>query len=164
MAAQRVATTAEGKSPATRPMDRLEALAVGQEDDVTRTITAEDVADFARLTGDYNALHVDADYASRTSFRRPVAHGFLHASLLSTLVGMKLPGPGALYLSQSLDFSRPVFVGDTVTVRGRIERIDAETRTVTIRTTISNQRGETVLDGMARVNVMRPAEIGRAHV
>lgn len=162
MSEQRAAATAEAKSRASDPTDRLEALAVGQEDELMRTITAEDVSAFARLSGDYNALHVDEDYASRTHFRQRVAHGFLHASLLSTLVGMKLPGRDALYLSQSLDFTGPVFVGDTVTARGRIEKIDSDTRTVTIRTTISNQRGETVLDGTARVNVMRPVAASEA--
>ena len=137
----------------TSPLDRLLALRVGQTERLSRTITAEDVATFARLTGDFNALHVDDEYAARYGFRRPVAHGFLHASLLSALIGMKLPGEGALYLSQSLDFTRPVFVGDTVTARGRIERIDREARTVAIRTTIVNQHGETVLDGNARVKV-----------
>jgi 3-oxoacyl-[acyl-carrier protein] reductase len=131
---------------------------VGHEDSLSRTITAEDVAAFARLSGDYNALHVDEEFAARTAFRRPVAHGFLHASLLSTLIGMKIPGRGALYLSQTLDFTKPVFVGDTVTAHGRIEKIDRETRTLTIRTTVTNQRGETVLDGTARAQVMRLTE------
>ncbi|MCB1549851.1 MAG: SDR family oxidoreductase [Hyphomicrobiaceae bacterium] len=142
-----------------RQADPIDVLAVGQVEEIARTITAEDVATFARLTGDYNALHVDAEYAARTHFRQPVAHGFLHASLLSALVGMRLPGEGALYLSQSIDFTRPVFVGDTVTARGRIERIDRETRIITICTTILNQHGETVLDGQARVNVLRPAPV-----
>jgi 3-oxoacyl-[acyl-carrier protein] reductase len=146
-----------GRDGVSAPADPLDARVVGQSAEISRTITADDVATFARLSGDYNALHVDAEYAAGTSFRRPVAHGFLHASLLSTLVGMKLPGEGALYLSQSLDFTRPVFVGDTVTARGRIERIDRESRTLTLHTTISNQNGETVLDGVARVAVLRPA-------
>ncbi|MGE0697475.1 MAG: SDR family oxidoreductase [Hyphomicrobiaceae bacterium] len=139
--------------------DPIDALAVGHVEEITRTITVEDVAAFAKLSGDFNALHVDPEYAARTHFRRPVAHGFLHASLLSSLVGMKLPGDGALYLSQSLDFTRPVFAGDTVTARGRVERIDRDARTLTIRTTIINQDGEPVLDGEARVNVLRTAPV-----
>ncbi|HRY07181.1 MAG TPA: MaoC family dehydratase, partial [Hyphomicrobiaceae bacterium] len=119
--------------------DRLDQLSVGQSDAVVRTITAEDVVAFARLSGDYNALHVDDEFAARTEFGSRVVHGFLHASLLSTLVGMKIPGPGALYLSQSIDFSAPVFIGDTVEARGRIEKIDRETRIIEIETEIVNQ-------------------------
>ncbi|MFX8637150.1 MaoC family dehydratase, partial [Acinetobacter baumannii] len=83
------------------PLDRLQ---VGQTESVTRAISTEDVAAFARLSGDYNALHVDDEFAARTEFAGRVVHGFLHASLLSNLVGMRLPGPGALYLSQTIDF------------------------------------------------------------
>lgn len=137
--------------------DRLDALAIGQQEEIVRTVTAEDVAAFARLSGDFNALHLDEQFAARTSFRRPVAHGFLQASLLSTLVGMKLPGEGALYLSQSIEFTRPVFVGDTVTARGIIDTIDRDTRTVTLRTEIVNQHQQVVLDGVAKVHVLRVA-------
>jgi 3-oxoacyl-[acyl-carrier protein] reductase len=158
MSERTAATVAAFRPRGTSAPDRLDALAVGHEDSLSRTITAEDVAAFARLSGDYNALHVDEGFAARTSFRQRVAHGFLHASLLSTLIGMKIPGRGALYLSQTLDFTKPVFIGDTVTARGRIEKIDRETRTLTIRTTVTNQRGETVLDGTARAQVMRLAE------
>jgi 3-oxoacyl-[acyl-carrier protein] reductase len=136
-------------------LDRLDELAVGQVDQLTRTITDDDVAAFSRLTGDHNALHTDDEFAARTSYGKRVAHGFLHASLLSTLIGMKMPGRGALYLSQSFDFAAPVFIGDTLTVRGRIEKKDVATRTLTIRTSIINQHGAMVLDGVARVKVMR---------
>ncbi len=135
--------------------DRLDQLSVGQSDTVTRTITADDVLAFARLSGDYNALHVDDEFAARTEFGNRVVHGFLHASLLSTLIGMKLPGAGALYLSQSIDFSAPVFIGDTVEARGQIERIDRETRVVEICTEILNQHGAKVLSGRARAKVLR---------
>ncbi len=138
--------------------DRLDQLSVGQSDAVVRTITAEDVVAFARLSGDYNALHVDDEFAARTEFGSRVVHGFLHASLLSTLVGMKIPGPGALYLSQSIDFSAPVFIGDTVEARGRIEKIDRETRIIEIETEIVNQHGKTVLRGKARAKVLRLPE------
>lgn len=138
--------------------DRLDELAVGQVESVTRTITAEDVAAFARLSGDYNALHVDDEFAARTEFQHRVVHGFLHASLLSTLVGMKLPGRGAVYLSQSIDFSGPAFIGDTLTAHGTIERIDRDTRIIELDTEISNQRGAVVLRGKARAKVLRLPE------
>lgn len=138
--------------------DRLDQLCVGQSDVVSRTITADDVLSFARLSGDYNALHVDDEFAARTEFGSRVVHGFLHASLLSTLIGMRMPGPGALYLSQTIEFSAPVFIGDTVAARGRIERVDRETRIVEIDTEITNQHGAKVLAGRARAKVLRMPE------
>lgn len=138
--------------------DRLEELYPGYSDSVTRTITAEDVAAFARLSGDYNELHTDDEFAARTEFSQRVVHGFLHASLLSTLVGMKIPGRGALYLSQTIDFSHPVFIGDTVEATGLIESIDPVTRILTIKTEISNQHGACVLTGVARAKVLRVKE------
>ena len=92
MSERSAATVAAFRPRGTSSPDRLDAFAVGHEDSLSRAITAEDVAAFARLSGDYNALHVDEEFAARTVFRRPVAHGFLHASLLSTLIGMKIPG------------------------------------------------------------------------
>lgn len=137
--------------------DPLDRFPVGHVERLTRTITAEDVAAFAQLSGDTNALHLNDQFAARTDFRRRVAHGFLHASLLSTLVGTRLPGHGALYLSQTLDFTKPVFVGDTVTATGRVERVDRSSRILSLRTTITNQEGTTVLDGNAEVKVLAQA-------
>lgn len=137
--------------------DRLDELRVGQSDSVKRLIVADDVAAFARLSGDYNALHIDEEFAARTEFAERVVHGFLHASLLSTLVGMHLPGRGALYLGQTIEFAGPVFIGDTVEARATIEAIDRETRVVTLRTEIVNQNGTTVLHGKARAKVLRLA-------
>lgn len=135
--------------------DRLDELDVGQTERVERTITAADVAAFAALSGDFNALHVDPEFAARTEFGQPVAHGFLHASLLSNLVGMKIPGPGALYLSQSIEFSAPVFIGDRLEARATIESIDRDTRIVTLATETLNQKGVPVMRGKARVKVLR---------
>ena len=133
--------------------DRLDELDVGQTERVERTITAADVAAFAALSGDFNALHVDPEFAARTEFGQPVAHGFLHASLLSNLVGMKIPGPGALYLSQSIEFSAPVFIGDRLEARATIESIDRDTRIVTLATETLNQKGVPVMRGKARVTL-----------
>ncbi|MCL4768278.1 MAG: SDR family oxidoreductase [Hyphomicrobiaceae bacterium] len=135
--------------------DRLLDLRVGQSESLSRTITAEDVAAFARLSGDYNALHLDDEFAARTEFAQRVVHGFLHASLLSTLVGTRLPGRGALYASQTIEFTRPVFIGDTVEARATVERIDLDTRLVTLGTEIQNQHGACVLRGRAQVKVLR---------
>lgn len=135
--------------------DRIDELSVGQTAVVSRTISEEDVAAFARLSGDYNALHVDDEFAARTEFGQRVVHGFLHASLLSTLIGMRLPGRGALYLAQSVEFSAPVFIGDTVEAKATIETIDRETRIVALITEITNQHGAAVLRGKARAKVLR---------
>jgi len=112
---------------------------------------------FARLSGDYNALHLDDEFAARTEFAQRVVHGFLNASLLSTLIGTKLPGSGALYVSQDIEFVRPVFIGDTVTARATITSIDPETRLVTLATEITNGH-ECVLRGTARVKMLRIGE------
>lgn len=138
--------------------DRLLELRTGQTERLVRTITAEDVAAFARLSGDTNALHLDDEFAARTEFGQRVVHGFLNASLLSTLVGTKLPGRGALYVSQSIEFTRPVFIGDTVEARATVEKIDTETRLVTLATAISRADNDCVMRGTATVKVLRLAE------
>jgi 3-oxoacyl-[acyl-carrier protein] reductase len=141
--------------------DRLTELKIGQTERLYRTITAEDVAAFARLSGDHNALHIDDEFAARTEFGQRVVHGFLHASLLSTLVGMKLPGRGALYVSQGIEFTKPVFIGDTVEARATVEKIDRDTRLVTLRTEILRSDDDCVMRGTATVKVLRLVEPGK---
>lgn len=156
-------TTANQLSPArsgahmSEQDDRLDELHVGYSDSVSRTITADDVAAFARLSGDDNAMHADSEFTARTELQQRAPHGFLHASLLSTLIGMKIPGRGALYLSQTIEFSQPVFIGDMIKATGVIEAIDTDTRILTIRTEISNQNGQCVLNGTAQAKVLRVA-------
>lgn len=147
-------------------MDRLAEISIGDTERLTRRITAEDVAAFARLSGDDNALHTDDEFAARTEFAQRVVHGFLHASLLSTLVGTRLPGRGALYVSQTIEFTRPVFIGDTVEAVATVEKIDLDMRLVTLRTTISKQDGTCVLKGTAQVKVLRipDSDAGRVPV
>lgn len=144
-----------GGGPDGELSDPLARISVGYSDSVSKTITREHVDAFASLSGDYNALHMDEQFAARTEFEQRVVHGFLHASLLSTLVGMKIPGPGALYLSQSIDFTSPVFIGDTVTAVGTVTAVDRETRVIEIATEIVNQHKRAVLTGAARVRVLR---------
>src|SRR5690349_16163264 len=91
----------------------FEGIAVGDRARMSRTIRAEDVANFCALTGDSNPLHMDSDFASQTAFQRRVVHGMLTASFVSTLVGTSLPGPGALWTQQSFRWIAPVFIGDT---------------------------------------------------
>ncbi len=122
---------------------------IGECAHFTRTITAQDVTTFATLTGDFNPLHVDQAYASRTRFGRCIAHGVLTAGLISTVLGMQLPGPGAIYLSQSLRFLAPVYPGDEITASVEVIGWRADKRIVTLKTTCSNQDDQDVLTGEA---------------
>lgn len=135
--------------------DPFSRLSIGLRASVQRTISREDVDTFVALSGDRNALHTSDEFAARTEFEQLVVHGLLHASLLSGLIGTKLPGSGALCLSHAFDFTNPVFVGDTVEAIGTVESIDPHTRVIGIKTEIVNQHGERVLDGNAKVKVLR---------
>ena len=128
-------------------------FAVGQSAELIRTLTERDVMAFAEVTGDFNPVHVDADAAAASSFGERIVHGMLTASLLSALLAMKLPGPGAIYLSQSLRFLRPVKIGDTVTARVEIVSIDIASRRLTLATFVRNARGKNVIDGDAVVQL-----------
>ncbi|HEX5727624.1 MAG TPA: MaoC family dehydratase [Longimicrobiaceae bacterium] len=132
---------------------RFEEIAVGQAAEFTRTVTETDVVLFAGITGDFNPAHVDAVAAAQGRFGGRIAHGMLSASFISTVLGMKLPGPGTIYLSQSLRFTRPVRIGDTVTARAEVAEVTAEKRRVRLATTVRNQDGDTVIDGEAVVMV-----------
>ena len=126
-------------------------ISVGQRASVTRTISDADIATYAALTGDANPLHIDDGFAACSRFGRRVAHGLLSAGLISAVLGTKLPGPGAIYLQQSLRFVRPVYPGDSVTATVEVTAYRDDRRIVTLRTTCSDQRGEVVLDGEAVV-------------
>lgn len=120
----------------------------------TRTVTDDVVALFAVASGDENPIHLDEEYAARTPFRRRIAHGMLAASLISAVLGNDLPGPGSIYLSQSLRFVAPVFIGDTVTARVEVVATREEKRLVTLRTECVNQDGAVVLTGEALVKYL----------
>jgi len=130
---------------------------VGQRASVSRTVTESDLVNFAGVSGDFNPVHVDAEYARTTRFGQRVAHGLLTASIMSSLLGMKLPGPGAIYLGQTLRFLKPVFIGDTVTAHVEVTQWIAEKRRVVLNTWVENQRGEKVLEGEATLWVPAPA-------
>lgn len=140
----------------TEGRDPLAWLVVGHSDKITKTIKKEDLDAFAALSGDYNPLHVDDEFAARTEFEERLAHGFIHASLISTLVGMRIPHPGsALCLSHNFDFTKPVFIGDTVEATGTVQSVDPASRVITVRTDILNQKGESVLKAETRAKVLR---------
>jgi 3-hydroxybutyryl-CoA dehydratase len=114
---------------------RLEDLSVGQSAERVHAVTEADIAAFAAVSGDTNPLHLDETYAAKTPFKGRIAHGMLGASYLSAVLGTELPGPGAVYLSQSLRFRRPIRIGDVVTARVRVAAIDTTKARVTLETT-----------------------------
>jgi 3-hydroxybutyryl-CoA dehydratase len=132
----------------------LEDLSVGQSAERVHAVTEADIAAFAAVSGDTNPLHLDEDYAATTPFKGRIAHGMLGASYLSAVLGTDLPGPGAVYLSQSLRFRRPIRAGDVVTVRVRVIAIDTAKARVTLETTCLVE-GKAAIDGEAVVMAAR---------
>ena len=130
----------------------LSALpAVGTRATHERTITDDDIVRFAEVSGDRNPVHLDADYAARSPFGQRIAHGFLIGSLISAAIGMDLPGPGSIYLGQTLKFVAPVHIGDTVTVSVEVIKVREDKRLITLRTDCTNQNGALVITGEAVV-------------
>lgn len=117
-----------------------------------RMILQSDVSDFARLTGDYNPLHVDPAYGKKSVFKRNIVHGMLAASYFSTLVGMYCPGEKSVFLSQELNFRKPLFVGDSMVLRATVVSKTDSLKMVTLRMEILRDN-EIMIDGMARVLV-----------
>jgi 3-hydroxybutyryl-CoA dehydratase len=131
----------------------IDEIQVGDFDTFSKTISETDVYLFAGITGDFNPAHVDEEYARKTAFKGRIAHGMLTAGLISHILGMKLPGPGCIYVQQELRFLAPVHIGDTITARAEVTEILADKKLVKMKTTCTNQSGTTVLDGEA---VMSP--------
>ena len=129
----------------------FEALEIGQAAELSRTISAEDVEGFAAVTGDTNPVHLDEEVARASRFGGRIAHGMLSAGLISAVLGTRLPGPGVIYMGQTLRFTRPVRIGDTVTARVEVIELVPEKRRARLSTTCRNQDGATVLDGEATV-------------
>jgi len=132
-------------------------VVVGQTAEFRKTVTETDVVLFAGITGDFNPAHIDEVAASASRFGGRIAHGMLSASFISTVVGTRLPGPGTIYLEQSLRFTAPVRIGDTVTARVEVAELLPKRR-ARLKTTVLNQKGEAVVEGEALVMVpARPA-------
>ena len=112
----------------------IEDLRLNQTEEIEKKITDKDIDDFAKLTGDNNPVHTNSDFAKKTIFKQKVAHGFLSASFISTLIATKLPGPGSIYLSQNLKFLAPVFIDDLVRVIVTVQEIDHEKKKVRLQT------------------------------
>lgn len=136
-------------------MARIDDFESGQHVTFTKTFTDDDVQRFIAITSDVNPLHVDDEFAAKTQFGRRVLHGMLTASIFSTMVGMLLPGTGAIYRSQTLNFLRPVYVGETVTAHFQVRSVDRAKHRLVIDAWIENEAGERVIAGVCEAGLLR---------
>ena len=133
----------------------IEELTIGQQARFSKTITETDIYLFAGVSGDFNPAHVDETFAAGTYFKTRIAHGMLTASFISTIIGTLLPGPGSIYMSQTVNFLAPVKIGETVTAIAEVVDIISDKKRVRLKTWCVNQDGITVLDGEAMVSPPR---------
>ena len=134
----------------------FDELSVGQKAEMSRVVGAADIEAFAEVSGDLNPVHLDEAYAKTTTFGERIAHGMLGASYISAILGTRLPGPGVIYLSQSLRFRRPVKIGDLVVARATITALDADKSRATLAT-VCEVAGKSVIEGEAVVIVPKRA-------
>ena len=133
----------------------FDQLNVGDTGKFSKTVTDADIYLFAGVTGDLNPAHIDENYAQGTFFKTRIAHGMLSAGFISAVIGTRLPGPGTVYMRQTLDFLAPVRIGDTVTATVEVvEKV--EKKRVRLKTICTNQEGVAVLEGEALVSPPRP--------
>ncbi|AMN41901.1 MaoC family dehydratase [Rhodoplanes sp. Z2-YC6860] len=138
----------------------FEDLSVGMTETLTKMVSATDVVGFAQLTGDRNPIHLSEHFAARTTFKKRIAHGLYTASLISAVLGTRLPGPGAIYISQTLNFRAPVKIGDTVVVTVTVADLMAEKSRARL-SCVCTVESEIVLDGEALVKVPKNEKGGR---
>ena len=131
----------------------MSTLQAGDKASRTLTINDETIRAFAEVTGDNNPVHLDDDYAAGTRFGRRIAHGMIAAGLISAALANDLPGPGTVYLNQTLKFKLPVYPGDTVTATVEVLKVREDKPIVTLKTVCTNQDDEVVLEGEAVVMV-----------
>lgn len=131
---------------------------VGQTASFSKTVTETDIVMYAGISGDYNPVHVDKEFAADTRFGQRIAHGLLTTSYLSRLLGMDLPGLGCVYLEQTLKFTKPVFIGDTITASAEIIDIDHERGIIRLETICRKQDDTVVLSGEAKMMVPKEGE------
>ena len=138
------------EKPSEYSFDEIE---IGMQKNFKIFISEDYLDDFAKLSGDDNPLHMNEEYASSTSFKKRVCSGMFLSSFFSTLVGMYLPGKHALHISQSLNFVNPCFIGETITVEGKVIDKSPATKIIKLETTITNESGKRIIDGKAQVIV-----------
>jgi acyl dehydratase len=128
---------------------------IGQSASCSKTITETDVVLYAGLSGDFNPIHLDKEYAKNTRFKQRIAHGLLTTSLLSQLLGMHLPGKGSVYMEQTIRFTSPVYIGDTITATVTVQEFLEERHILKLLTECKNQNNQVVLTGTATMLVPR---------
>ena len=124
-------------------------LKIGDSASTTKTFSDDDVRTFAEISGDKNPIHLDDEFAAGTRFGKRLVHGILTSGMISALLGMELPGPGSVYIQQTLKFRAPVYIGDTITATVTVTRLRADKPIVTMETVCQNQDGAVVIDGEA---------------
>jgi 3-oxoacyl-[acyl-carrier protein] reductase len=139
-------------------MKNFETIKIGEKAEIIHTISGKDIQDFVELTGDDNKLHVDPSFAAKTVMKKPVAHGMLSASFISTIIGTKLPGDGALWFAQNLEFLLPVRIGDTITVKAEVIRKIERDKIIELQTDIFNQHKQKITTGSAKVKIIEPID------
>ena len=127
----------------------IEQIKLGDTAYFSKTVSESDVYLYAGITGDLNPAHINEAHAKNTFFKTRIAHGMLTAGFISNILGMQLPGPGTIYMRQSLNFLAPVRFGDTITAKVEVVEVIAEKNRVRLKTTCTNQEGTVVLDGEA---------------
>ena len=127
----------------------IEEMAMGEKARFSKTITETDVVNYAGVTGDFNPAHINEEYANDTMFEGRIAHGMLGAGLISTVLGTKLPGAGAIYVKQELEFRAPVKLSDTITAEVEVIEKNEEKNRVVMKTTCTNQKDKAVIKGQA---------------
>jgi 3-oxoacyl-[acyl-carrier protein] reductase len=145
-------------------MSRFDDIKIGDRAELKHLITQDDISKFVELTGDDNKLHIDAEYALNTSFKKPVAHGMLGASFISTIIGTKIPGDGALWFSQNIEFLLPVRIGDEITVKAEVLKKNELLKVIELQTDIYNQHKQKVTGGIAKVKIIEQLEINESPV
>lgn len=134
----------------------FDEIEIGQTASYSKTCTEEDITLFARVSGDVNPIHLDENFASTTQFGKRIAHGMYTGALVSAALALELPGPGTIYLGQSLSFRAPVFIGDEITVELTVTEKLEDKKFVTLACAVKNQHGKTVAKGEAQV--LAPSE------
>ena len=130
----------------------IDGLRIGDTAEFTKTISEPDIYLFAGVTGDLNPAHINESYAKNTFFKTRIAHGMLLAGFISGVIGMKLPGPGSIYIRQELKFLAPARIGDTITARVEVTQVQSEKNRITLRTICTNQENTLVMDGEAMIS------------
>lgn len=133
--------------------DKIAGLHIGDTTSMTRVIRSDDVLDMAQISGDFNPIHIDDEYAAKTRFGRRIAHGLFCVGMISALLGTKLPGLGTVLVSEEIKYSSPVYLDDEITASVTVENIDPDKNRVGLSFLCKNQKDKPVVSGSAKVIV-----------